>query len=139
MLVLLKSTAALPLVATMVRERCAPSFSAASQTCVYSVCCVLSLTASLDAFRRLNQSVSSLATSNWGVTASEPVPIRAPVRPWLPEGAGPEVTDDSTRRMAVVMSAGVRALMYSPRVLVAACQMSSTVLGLSFWRSGQLL
>src|SRR2546427_7024359 len=69
MLVLLKSTAALPLVATMVRERCAPSFSAASHTCVYSVCCVLSFTASLDAFRRLNQSVSSLATSNWGVTA----------------------------------------------------------------------
>ncbi|MNW00607.1 hypothetical protein D3C71_1961250 [compost metagenome] len=51
--------------------------------------------------------------------------MRAPVMPMVPDDDLPPEIEANTRRIASVTSAGVCALMNSPRLLSAACQISS--------------
>src|SRR5690606_7709391 len=108
------------------------SFSLASHIWVSDTTRVSGSISSLNAASLLNQSVPSLRISYDGCTANDRVLMRDPVSASVPDGDAPELTALKMRRIASVMSAGVLALMNSPRVLVAACQISSTVLRSSF-------
>ena len=97
--------------------------------------CAVTVTSS--ARRRPYQSVPAFSEPYSGVTVLDASPTRAPVSAMLPDGPVPSLTACSTSRMAVVMALGDWALMNLPRLVSAPCQISSTVLGSSFWRACQ--